>query len=153
MLFEVGETVDLPEGPEGKQTMKIAGVLDGSVFQGVLLMSEGNFRRLFPNVAGYQYFLIEVPGPAADANRLAQRESRPQALAALLPQISGNAAYTRDHGSGAQDQPNFGSVAGGGPPFTEDPFTASNRTGLFRAPPLPGSSQPRVRSIFSISSA
>src|ERR1700749_636534 len=41
---------------------------------------------------------------AADANRLASRESRPQALAALLPQISGAAAYTRDHSSGFQDQ-------------------------------------------------
>jgi putative ABC transport system permease protein len=67
---EVGTTVDLPAGPEGKRTMKIAGMLDGSVFQGVLLMSEDNFRRLFPNVAGYEYFLIEVPGPAANADRL-----------------------------------------------------------------------------------
>lgn len=67
---EVGETVDLPVGPEGERTMKIAGMLDGSVFQGVLLMSEDNFRRLFPNVAGYQYFLIEVPGPAANGDRL-----------------------------------------------------------------------------------
>jgi outer membrane protein len=33
---------------------------------------------------------------AADANWLASRESRPQALASLLPQISGNAAYARD---------------------------------------------------------
>ncbi len=41
---------------------------------------------------------------AADANRLASRESRPQALAALLPQISGTAAYTRDHQGGNTDQ-------------------------------------------------
>src|ERR1700722_12329976 len=41
---------------------------------------------------------------AADANRLASRESRPQALAALLPQISGTAAYTRDHNGGNEDQ-------------------------------------------------
>lgn len=43
---------------------------------------------------------------AADANRLASRESRPQALAALLPQITGSGAYTRDHNSGFVDQPN-----------------------------------------------
>jgi outer membrane protein len=42
---------------------------------------------------------------AADANRLASRESRPQALAALLPQISGTAAYTRDHVGGTQSEP------------------------------------------------
>ena len=67
---EVGETIDLPGGPDGKRTLKIAGMLDGSVFQGVLLMSEENFRRLFPNVAGYRYFLVEVPGTAANADRL-----------------------------------------------------------------------------------
>ena len=41
---------------------------------------------------------------AADANRLASRESRPQAIASLLPQVSGTAAYTRDHNGGNQDQ-------------------------------------------------
>jgi outer membrane protein len=41
---------------------------------------------------------------AAEANRLASRESRPQAVAALLPQVSGTAAYTRDHSGGNQDQ-------------------------------------------------
>jgi outer membrane protein len=41
---------------------------------------------------------------AADANRLASRESRPQAVAALLPQVQGSAAYTREHNSGNQDQ-------------------------------------------------
>ena len=68
---EVGETIELPGGTDAKHTVKIAGMLDGSVFQGVLLMSEDNFRRLFPNVAGYRYFLVEVPGPAANADRLA----------------------------------------------------------------------------------
>jgi hypothetical protein len=66
----VGETIDVPGGPGGKHMLKVAGMLDGSVFQGVLLMSEDNFRRLFPNVAGYRYFLVEVPGPAANADRL-----------------------------------------------------------------------------------
>src|SRR5215468_9863318 len=36
----------------------------------------------------------------ADANRLAARESKPQALAALLPQLNGTAGITRDHSSG-----------------------------------------------------
>jgi outer membrane protein len=40
---------------------------------------------------------------AADANRLAQREARPQALAALLPQLSGTASITRDTMSGQMD--------------------------------------------------
>jgi len=40
----------------------------------------------------------------ADANRLAAREARPQALAALLPQLNGTAGATRDHQSGIQTQ-------------------------------------------------
>jgi outer membrane protein len=40
----------------------------------------------------------------ADANRLAAREARPQAWSALLPQVNGSAAATRDHNSGVQDQ-------------------------------------------------
>jgi outer membrane protein len=39
----------------------------------------------------------------ADANRLAAREARPQAIAALLPQLNGTAGITRDHQSGFQD--------------------------------------------------
>jgi outer membrane protein len=40
----------------------------------------------------------------ADANRLAARESRPQALSALLPQLNATAGGTRDHSSGFQSQ-------------------------------------------------
>lgn len=41
---------------------------------------------------------------AADATRKAAREAWPQALAALLPQVSGTAQATRDHASGSQDE-------------------------------------------------
>jgi outer membrane protein len=40
---------------------------------------------------------------AAHANLLAQRESRPQALAALLPQLEGTAAITQDRMTSQQD--------------------------------------------------
>src|SRR5215831_21160018 len=40
----------------------------------------------------------------ADANRLAARESKPQALSALLPQLNGTAGGTREHASGFQSQ-------------------------------------------------
>ena len=40
----------------------------------------------------------------ADANRLASREARPQAWAAVLPQFNGTAGVTRDHTSGFQGQ-------------------------------------------------
>ena len=41
----------------------------------------------------------------ADANRLASRESKPQALAALLPQLSANGSYTTDNQEFTRVQP------------------------------------------------
>src|SRR5256886_5880272 len=40
----------------------------------------------------------------ADANRLAAREARPQALAAVLPQLNGTAGISGAHTAGFQDQ-------------------------------------------------
>ncbi|HEY2841874.1 MAG TPA: FtsX-like permease family protein [Pirellulales bacterium] len=47
--------------------VRIAGMLDSSIFQGVLLMDEAPFQKLFPSRVGYQYFLIEVPPTSATA--------------------------------------------------------------------------------------
>ncbi|NOX53692.1 MAG: ABC transporter permease [Planctomycetes bacterium] len=54
----IGDTLDVGPGGAKPKKLKIVGMLDGSVFQGVLLMSEANFVRLFPEQAGYRYFLI-----------------------------------------------------------------------------------------------
>ena len=54
----VGNTIKVPDDTNPKATLRIAGMLDSSVFQGVLLMSEANFRILFPEHAGFRYFLI-----------------------------------------------------------------------------------------------
>ncbi len=43
------------------QQLRIAGMLEGSIFQGVLLISEDQFLKLFPEQKGYRYFLIEAP--------------------------------------------------------------------------------------------
>lgn len=47
--------------------LDIQGMFSGSVFQGVLLMSEEKFLRVFPERKGYQYFLVEVPPEHATA--------------------------------------------------------------------------------------
>ena len=49
----------------------------------------------------------------ADANRLAAREARPQALAAVLPQLNGTAGVTGDHNAG--ETPIFGTNPNGTP--------------------------------------
>jgi hypothetical protein len=45
--------------------VKIAGMFDGSVFQGMLLMGDAPFLRLFPSRVGFQYFLIDTRQEAA----------------------------------------------------------------------------------------
>jgi ABC-type lipoprotein release transport system permease subunit len=59
-----GDKLDL--GSDTKQQGEIAGMLSGSVFQGVLLMSEDHFRQLYPTIVGAQYFLIEASAEDAD---------------------------------------------------------------------------------------
>ncbi len=54
----VGDTIKVPDDTNPKATLRVAGMLDGSVFQGVLLMSETNFKQLFPEQAGFRYVLI-----------------------------------------------------------------------------------------------
>ncbi len=50
--------------------LEVVGMLDGSVFQGVLLLSEANFHKLFPVQAGFRYFLVESTGDAAALSEL-----------------------------------------------------------------------------------
>ena len=62
-----GQTLKIRAENGEMVNVRIAGMLDGSVFQGVLLMDEGPFQKLFPSRVGYQYFLIEVPPASAVA--------------------------------------------------------------------------------------
>jgi outer membrane protein len=77
----------------------------GALLAGLLLATAAASAASAKDLVGvYEDALRNDPTiRAADANRLASRESRPQALAALLPQITGSGAYTRDHSSGFQD--------------------------------------------------
>jgi ABC-type lipoprotein release transport system permease subunit len=46
----------------------IAGGLKSSIFQGYLLISEDNFKRLYPSVSGYSAFLIDCEAPYIETN-------------------------------------------------------------------------------------
>lgn len=53
-------------GVDGRPVkLRFVGLLSGSVFAGSLLVAEGQFRRLYPDVEHPRYFLIETP-PDAD---------------------------------------------------------------------------------------
>ena len=50
--------------------LRVVAALADSLFQRELLMSESNFKRLFPNVEGYRFFLLDVP--AAEVGKASQ---------------------------------------------------------------------------------
>ncbi len=58
----VGDTLGVPDDDHPLYRLQVVGMLDSSVFQGVLLLSEANFLRVAPERAGYQYFLIGKKG-------------------------------------------------------------------------------------------
>jgi putative ABC transport system permease protein len=56
-----GGTVTVPDGSGEERPLHIAGLLQDSVFQSSLLVSEEDFLDLYPDQEGYHYFLIRVP--------------------------------------------------------------------------------------------
>jgi putative ABC transport system permease protein len=61
----LGQTLEVTGGDGKKVTLRIVGLLHDSVFQSELLMSDANFRQVYPKLEGFQYFLIEAPVNAA----------------------------------------------------------------------------------------
>lgn len=72
----VGDTINVPDDTNPKAKLRIAGMLDSSVFQGVLLMSEANFLKLFPEQSGFRYFLIGDRRFEQDGQALSKQEAR-----------------------------------------------------------------------------
>jgi ABC-type antimicrobial peptide transport system permease subunit len=72
----VGDTIQVPDDTNPKATLRIAAMLDSSVFQGVLLMSEDNFLKLFPEQAGFRYFLIGDRRFEENGRALSKQEAR-----------------------------------------------------------------------------
>lgn len=62
-----GQTIALPSDEDPQHQLVVKGMFQDSVFQGVLVMSEENFVKLFPEQKGYRYFLIEVPPEMAES--------------------------------------------------------------------------------------
>ena len=69
-LSGAGDVFEIARPGGGKIKLQVVALLENSLFQGDLLISEANFLRLFPDVSGYRYFLIdsapEYVAPLAD---------------------------------------------------------------------------------------
>ena len=62
----LGDDIPIEEG----LTLRLVGLLDGSLFQSELLMAEDRFAAHFPEREGHSYFLVETEQPAAVAAAL-----------------------------------------------------------------------------------
>jgi ABC-type lipoprotein release transport system permease subunit len=63
----LGDELSFGEGP----AFRIVGTLADSVLQGELMVSEERFIQSFPEEEGYRFFLVDVTGDRAAANRVA----------------------------------------------------------------------------------
>jgi putative ABC transport system permease protein len=62
-----GETFEIADSQGNKIRLQVAALLAGSIFQGDLLVDEAALVRLFPEVSGYRFFLLETPLQKAKA--------------------------------------------------------------------------------------
>jgi hypothetical protein len=58
---KVGDMIDYVDEHGQPFRVRIVGAVANSILQGALIISEENFRRLFPSETGYRMFLIDAP--------------------------------------------------------------------------------------------
>ena len=62
----VGAMIAVPNEESPQHQLVVKGMFQDSVFQGVLVMTEEDFLKVYPEQKGFQYFLIEVPPEEAE---------------------------------------------------------------------------------------
>jgi ABC-type lipoprotein release transport system permease subunit len=55
---KLGDDIEIPDELGHAVTGRLVGILKNSIFQSEMLISEENFRRLYPSDSGYRFFLI-----------------------------------------------------------------------------------------------
>src|SRR5262249_21123155 len=56
----LGKTLKVRNANGKEKDLRIVGLLEDSIFQSELLMSDRHFRRLYPHQEGYNFFLIDA---------------------------------------------------------------------------------------------
>lgn len=67
----LGAMILAPDDKNPRFALQVVGMLDSSVFQGVLVMSDANLKRIAPDVSGSRYFLVETPDAGSSAEQVA----------------------------------------------------------------------------------
>ena len=65
--LELGDELSIQDESGEQLRLRLVGVLQRSIFQSELLISEANFKKHFPSQSGYAYFLIQTPSIADSA--------------------------------------------------------------------------------------
>jgi ABC-type lipoprotein release transport system permease subunit len=65
----LGQELEVPDERGQPVRLRIVGLLQDSVFQSELLMSEASFLKLYPHQEGYGFFLIDAPPERTSAVR------------------------------------------------------------------------------------
>jgi ABC-type antimicrobial peptide transport system permease subunit len=80
----VGDVIEIPH-PDGAVTLRVVAALRDSLFQSEILIADEPFRRLFPHIEGYRFFLID-PASSSNDHLAADIEDRLSAFAVdVLP--------------------------------------------------------------------
>jgi hypothetical protein len=66
---KLGGVINLPDDLGEMQKLRIVALLQDSVFQSELLVSQANFLKLYPRQPGFQFFLIDTPGDQTAATK------------------------------------------------------------------------------------
>jgi ABC-type antimicrobial peptide transport system permease subunit len=67
--LKVGRTIDVPDTFGKPRALRLAGLLHGSIFQSELLMSDEDFRRLYPGQSGFGVVLVRTGAQDVDQVR------------------------------------------------------------------------------------
>jgi ABC-type lipoprotein release transport system permease subunit len=62
----LGGTIPMPDESGREVKLRVVGLLQDSVFQSELLVSDSNFRKLYPREEGFRLFLINAPADKID---------------------------------------------------------------------------------------
>src|SRR5205814_66936 len=71
----LGDEIEINDDSGQPVKLKLVAALSDSLLQGELLMSEANFKRLFPSIAGQRFFLIDTAKPGEVGAKLEERLS------------------------------------------------------------------------------
>lgn len=62
---KIGDLILFPDAQAPTHALEVVGMLDSSIFQGVLVMAADRLKQIAPEISGARYFLVETPDAAS----------------------------------------------------------------------------------------